>query len=131
MSDILKLRKLNEVFLQVGSDRGILKELSEYFTFEVPGHKFMPSYKNKSWDGKIRLFSHQNQTIYRGLLPRMVAWAVKRNYDIENLNDFKPDFPDSDDIKSFLSSLNVCSTNKKIEFRDYQLNAILHTLNNK
>ena len=107
MSDILKLRKLNEVFLQVVSDRGILKELSEYFTFEVPGHKFMPSYRNKSWDGKIRLFSHQNQTIYRGLLPRMVAWAVKRNYDIENLNDFSPNFPDSDDIKSFLSSLNV------------------------
>ena len=23
-------------------------ELSEYFTFEVPGHKFMPSYRNKS-----------------------------------------------------------------------------------
>ena len=131
MSDILKLRKLNEVFLQVGSDRGILKELSEYFTFEVPGHKFMPSYRNKSWDGKIRLFSYQDQTIYSGLLPRMVAWAVKRNYNLENLNAFKPSFPNSDDIKSFLSSLDVCSNNKKIEFRDYQSNAVLHTLNNK
>ena len=30
-------------------------ELNDFFTFEVPGFKYMPAYKNKMWDGKIRL----------------------------------------------------------------------------
>ena len=30
-----------------------LKELSEYFSFFVPGHRYMPAFKRKVWDGKI------------------------------------------------------------------------------
>ena len=44
--------KLNEVYLHIECDNsGICHELVQYFTFEVPGHKFMPAYRNKVWDG--------------------------------------------------------------------------------
>lgn len=33
------------------SDEGITKEISDFFTFEVPGASFMPSYRNRHWDG--------------------------------------------------------------------------------
>ena len=42
-------------------------ELSEFFTFYVPGYKFMPAFRNRMWDGKIRLFSEQTGKIYVGL----------------------------------------------------------------
>ena len=51
------ISKVNEVHLKVETEPSIARELADYFTFEVPGHRFMPAYKNKVWDGKIRLFS--------------------------------------------------------------------------
>ena len=55
MSDVI-IRKKNEVYLQVKTPPHITYELSDHFTFEVEGAKFMPAYRNKHWDGKIRLF---------------------------------------------------------------------------
>ena len=40
--------------LKIELEDGIAAELSEYFSFYVPGYKFMPAYKHKVWDGKIR-----------------------------------------------------------------------------
>ena len=65
----MHISKLDEVYLKLDTDSGLARELSDYFTFEVPGAKFMPAYRNKVWDGKIRLFSAQTGKIYVGLLP--------------------------------------------------------------
>ena len=53
----MKISKVNEVYLELEVDEDVSRELSDYFTFEVPGAKFMPQYRNRMWDGKIRLFS--------------------------------------------------------------------------
>ena len=53
----VKIQKKNEVYLSVDCETHIKYELSEYFSFDVPGAKFMPQYKKKIWDGKIKLFS--------------------------------------------------------------------------
>jgi hypothetical protein len=39
----LIIDKLNEVYLKIEADQDIRRELGEYFTFEVPGFKFMPA----------------------------------------------------------------------------------------
>ena len=59
----------NDVYLKVEADASIRRELSEYFCFEVPGYKFVPAYRNRVWDGKIRLFSYATGEIYAGLYP--------------------------------------------------------------
>ena len=65
----IHISKLNEVYLTVECDNdGTCRALVDYFTFEVPGHKFMPAFRNKMWDGKIRLFSDKTGKIYVGLL---------------------------------------------------------------
>ena len=56
MTDII-IKKKNEVYVTVKAEPAICQELSDLFTFDVPGAKFMPQYRNKYWDGKIRLFS--------------------------------------------------------------------------
>ena len=48
----MKIEKKNEVYAKITTEPHIARELSEYFTFEVPGAKFMPAYRSKVWDGK-------------------------------------------------------------------------------
>jgi len=50
----LVISKKNEVFLKIEAEPHVYYELSDSFTFEVPGVKYMPSYQKKYWDGKIR-----------------------------------------------------------------------------
>ena len=69
-----KVKKKNEVFLQVEAEPSTARSLSDFFTFEVPGAKFMPAYRNRIWDGKIRLFSPQNGELYLGLLSYLKKW---------------------------------------------------------
>jgi len=49
MADI-GIEKKNEVYLRVTCEPSVAQEVSDYFTFEVPGAKFNPLYKNKLWD---------------------------------------------------------------------------------
>ena len=67
----LIIAKKNEVYLQVKAEPHVYYELADQFTFDVPGAKFMPQYRNKYWDGKIRLFNTQNGEIYVGLLDQL------------------------------------------------------------
>ena len=78
----LIIDKKNEVYLKIEADADIRRELGEYFTFEVPGFKFMPQYRNRVWDGKIRLFSYATGQIYAGLYPYIVDWCNKNDIHI-------------------------------------------------
>ena len=49
----LIIDKKDDVYLKIEADEDIRRELGQFFTFEVPGHKFMPAYRNKVWDGKV------------------------------------------------------------------------------
>jgi len=79
----LIISKKNEVYLNVETDKGIARELSDFFTFEVPGAKFMPQYRSRMWDGKIRLFSMQTGEIYFGLLSYIEEFAKRNEIEIE------------------------------------------------
>jgi len=72
-----KITKKNEVYLTVDTERSTARALSDFFTFEVPGAKFMPAYRNRIWDGKIRLFSPATGELYLGLLPYLIkCWMI-------------------------------------------------------
>ena len=86
---ILIISKKNEVYLNIKTEPNYARELSDFFTFEVPGARFMPSYRNKYWDGKIRLFNQMNGEVYVGLLPYIEEFAKRNEIDIvykENVN---------------------------------------------
>ena len=55
--DNVLIERVNDVYVRVSCEPGIKMELSGHFEFEVPGAKFIPSVRNKVWDGKIRLFN--------------------------------------------------------------------------
>jgi superfamily II DNA or RNA helicase len=134
----IKVTKLNHTFLHVDcEDRGILQELSDHLTFDVPGAKFHPKVKMKIWDGKIRLFSLQKRQLYAGLYDNLREWAENCKYALQvidskrfNLPNFKaPITPEQ--IHAYVDSLNVHSKGKKLEIRDYQYIAIYNALKNR
>ena len=83
----LEIEKKNEVYLRVRAEPHIYQELSDHFTFEVPGAKFMPQYRNRHWDGKIRLFSTATGEIYVGLLDKITSFCKQYNYDYKFLDN--------------------------------------------
>ena len=83
----ITIRKKNEVYVTVKTEPHISQELSDLFTFDVPGAKFMPQYRSKYWDGKIRLFSPATGEVYVGLVDKIVNWARKSEYSLEFENN--------------------------------------------
>lgn len=122
----LTLTKIDEAWLRVESDdRGILMELSEFFTFFVPGYKFMPAFKNKMWDGKLRLFDMRTNKIYQGLQKYIENFCTERGYSLE-----VPESPTFDNNIDWIDLLPL-GKNKTIKARDYQKEAIQHALSNR
>ena len=123
------ISKINEVYLQLKVDDDLERELTDYFTFEVPGAKYMPHYRKKLWDGKIRLFSPHNGRIYVGLLPYIKEFCSRNSVEyiieegVENERDV-----DRETVRKFAESLQPKSRGKSIEFRDYQIDAIFHAI---
>jgi superfamily II DNA or RNA helicase len=120
----LIIDKKNEVYLKIEADADIRRELGEYFTFEVPGFKFMPQYRSRVWDGKIRLFSYATGQIYAGLYPYIIDWCKKNDVQVVDGTKIKDVSVKEDEIDRFLKALKI----PKIEIRDYQREAFVHSI---
>jgi hypothetical protein len=48
---------VNEVYVKVDCERSLQRDLDSFFQFEVPGARFMPSVRNRLWNGIIHLYS--------------------------------------------------------------------------
>ena len=125
----MHISKINEVHLKVETEPSIARELADYFTFEVPGHRFMPAYKNKVWDGKIRLFSTATGRIYVGLLGYLKRFCDRNDIEI-NIEEGVEDVKEigRQVVEGFVKSLKPKSKGKFIKLRDYQIDAIEYAL---
>ena len=119
--DKVLLQKVNEVYLRVSSEPSVIQELSDHLTFDVPGAKFSPAYRNRFWDGKIRLLNSLTGLTYTGLVKEISEFAASRNYDIEIDPKLLPEKYDSD-----LQSFNLTQTP-----RNYQQSAFESAINNQ
>ena len=118
--DTVIIEHLNEVHAKVTADNGIKQELVDFFTFEVPGAKFMPAYRSRFWDGKVRLYNGQTKKIYRGLVDYCIKFAEERGYKVEKR------YNDSD-IKKIVDH----DFNLPFKPRDYQVDTFNQCINNE
>ena len=128
MSNLI-ISKKNEVYLHVDAEPHVYYELADQFTFELPDAKFMPQYKSKYWDGKIRLFNTQNGNIYVGLLDRIVQFCKDHEYTYEfqeseyyGLPFEVNDFISKEGVKDYMFS--IC----KHSPREYQIEGVYDAL---
>ena len=131
--EIIKVKKKNEVFLHIETEPSIEQELAEHFCFYVPGYKFMPAYKNRMWDGKIRLFDLRYKTLYGGLFEYVKEFANARQYELEvDMTTFgSPESHNVADIEGLMSEIALSVHGDHITPRDYQLDALSCALENK
>ena len=120
------LTKFNEVYLRIKCEPSVARELSEFFTYEVPNAKFMPSVRNRLWDGKIRLFSPGTGKIYLGITTLCTedflrTRGIKSN-TIAHL--YRPQKFDKKITTKFVRSLEKGT----FRARDYQIDAIHNIL---
>lgn len=117
------IQYLNENKLLVQCDAGIAQELADYFTFTVPNHRFIPSVRNKMWDGKIRLFNQRNNSIYVGLKYQIEKICQERGYEYSEDQDFSADSFSVNEAREWLSTQTFSLTP-----RDYQLVAFVKSI---
>ncbi len=124
------ISKKNEVYLRLTDvEPSIAAELNDFFTFEVPGFKYMPAYRSKMWDGKIRLYNIVTGEIYVGLLPYIEEYLNNNGegYEFADGITSKRDVARSV-VQGFVRGLRPTLNGKRIEVRDYQLDAIAHAI---
>jgi|TARA_R110000851_G_scaffold116483_5_gene242726 superfamily II DNA or RNA helicase len=131
MSDLVVSYK-DSVYISVDCDKGIAQELSEYFTFKVPGYQFMPTYRNKMWDGTIKLYNIYKQELYAGLEDYVKSFAKERNYSI-SFN--APLVPKNDILKEEVEeyindTLQPAFKDEILKAYEHQVDAVHHALNN-
>jgi superfamily II DNA or RNA helicase len=131
MTDLV-ITKKNEIYLKIDCDPHIKYELSDQFTFDVPGAKFMPQFRSKHWDGKIRLFNIQTGEIYAGLLDKLISFCDNHNYKFQLSENKYYGLPGEMDesislegVKDYMKS--ICSH----EPRDYQVQGVYDALKYK
>lgn len=125
--DKIVVHKVNDVYIKIDCDGGVRQELGDYFTFYVPGYKFMPAFRNKMWDGKIRLFDLRTHRLYSGLYSHLQHFAEERGYTIEGDNINKLEVITQQELVEFI--------NRELDLPfppyDYQLRAATIGLQHK
>jgi CRISPR/Cas system-associated endonuclease/helicase Cas3 len=124
MTDLVHVEKVNEVFVRVVTEPSIKMEMSDHFTFEVPGAKFMPSVRNKVWDGRVRLLNTMTGYIYAGLVPYIKKFCDQRGYDCQVSKELGETEAVPDDFGYDLAK----QVDAAFEVRDYQNDAIVHAI---
>ena len=125
----LVISKKNEVYLHVKAEAHIYYELADQFTFDVPGAQFSPAYRNKHWDGKIRLFNTQKGEIYVGLLDRVIQFCKDHRYTYDFLESKYYGTPfevnemiSKEGVKDYMTAIS------KHKPRDYQIEGVYDAL---
>ena len=126
---MISISKKNEVYLRIEAEPHVYMELSDTFTFDVPGAKFMPQYRNKYWDGKIRLFNQSNGEIYAGLLHKVVKFCEEMKYEFSFKNNKYYGLPfernemiSQEGVKDYMKSIS------RYDPRPYQLEGVYDAL---
>ena len=118
----VSVSKVDDVFMKVHCDDGLARDLYDFFSFTVPNAKFMPSVKNRFWDGKVRLFSIKTNKVYIGLLPYVDEFCRERGYEFEGIEDVigkkNTDHLGVQTLEPWLHDLKL-----PFEPRDYQIDA--------
>ena len=130
VSSKMLVSKKNEVYIKLQDvEPSVAAELNDFFTFEVPGFKYMPAYRNKMWDGKIRLYNIVTGEIYMGLLPYIEEY-LQNNGELYELEDGLRNEREvaRSVVQGFVRGLRPTLNGKRIKIRDYQIDAITHAI---
>lgn len=88
MNSIVTVEWFNCSVAYLRADRGILLELNEQFSFQVPNYRFMPAYKASRWDGWIRPILLDGECPV-GLIPSVIDYLKGSGREVRLTKEFR------------------------------------------
>ena len=128
------ISKFNESYINITAERSVLMELSDRFSFAVPNAQFTPSFKNKQWDGKIRLLNLRTGNLYLGLHTHVAEFCRQNEYECIYEDPIDVENPFSvDEFKRMCVSLKLSRTDDDgqrvpVIPHDFQEQGIIHAI---
>jgi len=122
----------DHAMLIIDAEAHQIPELREYFSFMVPGAKYMPAYKSRKWDGKIKLFNQVTRELNVGLYAHLKKFCADRMYPIELMDNDEYGHPEN---KNHVQHQNLVKFQSELDMpfglRDYQYDAVTHGIKEK
>lgn len=126
----IDVESIDEVRYYIKTEQALKKELRDYFSFMVPGAQYMPMFKRRLWDGKIRLYDILSSTLPRGLKTYLKKFAEERKYSLNIKESSNKTCISEEQLLKFYESLKVCVRKQPVKMHAHQQQAIQHALNN-
>ena len=132
VDNTIRVRMLNHSYMAIESNPAQEQELREYFSFFVPGYKFMPAYKRKVWDGRVKLYNMVTKQMNVGLYHHLRKFCGDRFYPLQIIESKRYGIPtetnkiNHPELVKYLGSLGT-----PFDPREYQYDAISHGLEKK
>ena len=132
MENTIRVQMRDHSMLVVECNPAQQQELREYFSFFVPGYRYMPAFKRKVWDGKVRLFNQISKELNVGLWLHLKKFCADRFYPLQIIDNERYGHPElkntvrHQELVKYLESLGA-----PFDVRDYQYDAISHGIKNK
>jgi len=124
MTDVVNVEPLNAVHMKVTAEPGVRQEIMNYFSFRPEGYQFVPAYKNKVWDGWIRLYQPMRPVLYVGLISYIKKFCADRGYELNIEGNLYDEEPVPDDYGYEIAKEINC----KFEPRDYQNDYVVNAI---
>lgn len=121
-SESVHLEYVDNVYSRLVCEPGILREVSDHFTYFAPNYKFHPKFRSRVWDGKIRLVNLQSGLVYAGLAKRIKKFCDSRNYQFTFDRELVYDNVSEHEILSHINKLKIP---EKFDKRDYQIQSVV------
>jgi superfamily II DNA or RNA helicase len=133
VAETVTISRVDETHIRIRADRAILMELSDRLSFLVPNAHFIPSVKNRMWDGKIRLLDLRTGKLFFGLHTHVREYCEKEGYECVYEDPIDVENPFSvDEFKRMVDALKLSTMTDEgrvsIEPHDYQERAVIHAI---
>ncbi|MDC0889127.1 DEAD/DEAH box helicase family protein [bacterium] len=128
----IRVRLLNHSYMAIESNASQEQELREHFSFFVPGYRYMPAFKRKVWDGRVKLYNMVTKQMNVGLYHHLRKFCGDRFYPLQIVDNTKYGIPSQTNNVDHQSLIKTMKDWKMpFELRDYQYKAVTHGIENK
>lgn len=125
----INILELNESYVRVACEPSVRYDLYDVFKFHVEGSQFSPKVRYGVWDGFIRLYNIQNQTLPKGLLPDLLTYCKEEGYSVNLDRNLIPSPYAKVDYDGWLNQKTITAKGERIQPHWYQYDSVLHALN--
>jgi len=114
--------------LTISCERGIAMEISDHFSFFVPNYRYMPAYRNRTWDGRIKLYNIQTGEFPYGLYLYLKKFCDDRGYRLTVGGNDYPNPGELFPVSRSALDADIRRYDPPFPLRDYQYLAVTTAL---